>query len=191
MAVAKNRKNNNEEIILSSPYELFEKAMGFPDLSKVTPAEFHQAKIKFAKKLQDQALEEKVPLSKLDKDLLERLLRADLEEIKFKEAKANTIKLRLEKSGYTVKKVAGDWEAAELIYDNNVIINYTNVILSEDRVIMPDYKSLIIDKYAREFYKDLGYKPISFDAIYETIDQAGGVRCTTETYRCPTPFIDN
>lgn len=65
------------------------------------------------------------------------------------------------------------------------MINYTNVVISDDMVLMPDFGSPKLQAIAEKTYEELGYSKIySATASSEyTFCLEGGIRCTSETFR--------
>ena len=119
--------------------------------------------------------------------MLLRIEDATLEELKLTEAKSKSMEIILRKNGYDVKKIAGDYKESMNV---DLPINLTNVIFSGNSVIVPKYNSFFLDKYVETYFSELGYEVIPFESIHDTITLKGGVRCISETYRCPIKEVD-
>ena len=63
------------------------------------------------------------------------------------------------------------------------IINYTNVILSDGQIIIPDNGFGILDQAMSKLFSDLGYKGIPIQAVQKSLQSNGGLRCLSETFR--------
>ena len=88
----------------------------------------------------------------------------------------------LQEKGYEVRTVPG---FENLISGGNRLNaqNYTNVVLSENKALVPAYGVRAVDEAAFKVYRDLGYEVIPMRSTRYTLCMEGGIRCTSETYR--------
>ncbi len=93
-----------------------------------------------------------------------------------------TVKSQLLDAGYRIQEVPGlsvkDYREATM-----PLLNYTNVIVSANKVYMPWFGIPMTDIRAAEVYIELGYDVIPMRSAPASFISSGGPRCLTETCR--------
>jgi hypothetical protein len=115
--------------------------------------------------------------------LFENINDQKLEE---RESKLDGVAEQMRALGYEVERVPDlSNRAGHTLTRVPEIYNYTNIILSGDVALVPAMGAKVFDESMDQTMRNLGYDPVPFKVVQETICLAGGVRCISETYRRP------
>jgi hypothetical protein len=184
MSVAKNLKGSGEVVLVQSPSKMLEAAFNWPPIKTMNTLEYNNRIKQALVELQNRVKSTGVPLNKQEKDFVSMLMSRSQLDMITEEAKLTSIANHLQSKGYKVQRIPGT-TASEVDGANLNIFNYTNVVLSGRKAVVPRLGIKKLDDAAKKTYEDLGYDVIQVDSSKETFCLQGGIRCVSETYRKP------
>lgn len=195
LAIVKDRSKNatGEVAVLSSPIKLFSSLLDI-NLDDLLDKERYVQKMSAL--LKDKKLVENY--TEKERVILNILARTPHTEIVDQVLRFQYLALILKDAGYPVKEVPYFhtlYAAKEgTTLDENIMsrdiigtINYTNVILSDEMAIIPEFDSPRLQRAGEQVYRELGYQRIYPASVSteNTFCAYGGIRCSSETYRVP------
>lgn len=191
MAVSYSPKLQKEVIVLESPLRAYEMLLDIDVESLGRYDEFTNLLHKFLeeggwKKLYRYSKEDGNDLSAHAEHFLIDFMSRTLENLQADHQRYLFLKNMFEKLGYEVHSVPGNiMSGIPDIREDNIkyLVNYTNVIFSENIAIIPKFNIPILDDEATKVYADLGFKVRHMPSTSQYMCSLGGLRCAAETYR--------
>lgn len=186
MAIARNRNNGQETILLESPKRAIEVLLGDRKVSDLR-AKYPEPN-EFFKNLILEAQHPNRKLTPQEKDLLKFFVESkDASQLKLREDQAQELAAKLKSKGYDVilipgiGKLNGSRKGGEELQ----IFNWTNSIFSGEHAIIPDLGITSLDHEVHQQVAGLGYKIIPVKTPRYSLCLHGGIRCLSETIRRP------
>ena len=190
MAVVRDLTSESKEdvVVMQSVEKFLQVAFGFPALESMTNEQFARAKVR--------ALEESIAqvedgrkIVGVERTLFQALRRMTLSDAKKMEERYRALERIVEAEGYRVHRIPGmTFEGGPGGHHSDFIwplpfYNYTNIIVSDDQVLVPNYGLERLDRVSQNVYRALGYQVIKMHSAPITFGMSGGPRCAAETYR--------
>jgi hypothetical protein len=180
-----------EIAVVSSPEKLFDDFFNISNIGSKSKEEYIEITSSLLRKITKNKWDESITAT--ERKLYYKIAMLTYTDMILKIEETKFIKYLLEKQGYKTKEVAGFYPPGKLSMDGDgsPIINFTNVIISGDNVIIPYYKSKKLMESAEKTYRDLGYNVILAKSSEGSFCLDGGIRCLSETHRQPVYSQDD
>ena len=123
-------------------------------------------------------LDTSVILSEVDKKIIQALQnKSFMKKAVLREKQIEVFQKQLNSMGYEVIEVP------HVSTDDDFLLNYTNVIFSQDKMTFPINGSAIFDEQMKSLFVSFGFQPMPMKVVEKSIQLQGGIRCLSEAFR--------